>query len=64
MSEENIENITSELQEVSTQSVVQLRELGYSIARLEASLLLMLPIRISYEDWCFLHKIVDCDIDE
>ena len=55
--------MTDELQETCTQSVVQLRELGCSIARLEASLLLMLPIRISYEDWCFLHKIVDDGVE-
>lgn len=65
MSEKDIKcDTTSELQEVSTQNVVQLRELGCTIARLEATLLLMLPIGINYEDWCFLHKIVDGDVDD
>lgn len=53
--------MTDELQETCMQNINQLRELGYSIARLEATLLLMLPIGINYEDWCFLHKIVDGD---
>ena len=52
-----------ELQEISTGGINQLRGLGYSIARLEATLILLLPIRISYEDWCFLHKIVDGDVE-
>ena len=51
-----------ESQEISTESIVSLRELGYSIAQLEATLLLMLLVGISYEYWCFLHKIVDGDI--
>ena len=55
--------MTNELQETCMQNINQLRELGYSIARLEASLLLMLPIGISYEDWCFLHNIVDDDVE-
>ena len=55
--------MTNELQEISIQNINQLRELGYSIAKLEAILLLSLPIGISYEDWCFLHKIVDDDVE-
>lgn len=38
-------------------------EIGYltTLAQLEATLILSLPIRITYENWCFLHKIVDGD---
>jgi hypothetical protein len=46
-----------------TTNINQLQELGYNIAQLEAILILLLPIEISYEDWCFLHKIIDGDIE-
>lgn len=53
-----------ELQEISTKNIIGIRKLGYSLAQLEARLLLMLPVGISYENWCFLHKIVDSDFDD
>ena len=49
-----------ELQAIS----VKLRELGYGIARLNANFLLMLPLKITYEDWCFLRMVADSDIDD
>lgn len=61
-------NTTTELEntkkEHKTISKNQLRKLGYSIAQLEANLLLMLPLEITYEDWCFLHMVADSDIND
>lgn len=32
------------------------------LLKFEAILLLALPIPLNYEDWCFLHTIIDGDV--
>lgn len=40
-----------------------LRNINFQLLKIQANLLLMLPIPITYEDWNFCHKIVNGDFE-
>ena len=52
-------SIVKEVEDTCDELKEELYELNKQLLMFQADVILRMPISLSYEDWCFLHRVVE-----